>query len=126
MGANDIQIGGTHYKDREYEHWDFVCDTGIHYLKGCATKYVSRWRDKNGLQDLEKSLHYIDKSMEKRIRPMDFTAEGSIALRKFANQHPPEERAIIYHICHSNFELAVVAVKDLIEIASNDPKFMRG
>ena len=61
--ANDRQIGGDHYKG-EYQHWDFVVDTGQGYLDGCVTKYVSRWRKKNGVQDLEKALHYFEKAKE--------------------------------------------------------------
>ena len=62
--ANNRQVGGLHYK-AQYQHWDFVrlCLDG-RYLEGCLTKYVSRWRKKNGLQDLEKALHYTEKLME--------------------------------------------------------------
>ena len=63
MNPNDKQVGGSHYQS-EYQHWDFV-RLGLHgrYLEGCATKYVSRWRDKGGAQDLEKALHYVEKIM---------------------------------------------------------------
>lgn len=63
--ANEKQVGGNHYKGREYEHWDFVDDLGLHYLVGCATKYISRWRGKNGLEDLCKAEHYLEKYCEK-------------------------------------------------------------
>lgn len=66
MNSNDYQIGGNHYAS-EYQHWDFVCDTKLHYLLGCATKYVSRWRKKNGIEDLKKALHYLRKAKENRI-----------------------------------------------------------
>lgn len=64
MNANKTQIGGSHYQS-EYQHWDFVrlC-LGNRYLEGCVTKYVARWRKKNGLQDLMKALHYLDKIIE--------------------------------------------------------------
>jgi hypothetical protein len=63
VGANERQIGGDHYKTK-YEHWDLVIKTGMGYLEGCATKYVSRWRKKGGVADLEKALHYVDKILE--------------------------------------------------------------
>lgn len=66
-GANARQHGGDHYKKMAYEHWDFVCDTNQPYLIGCATKYASRWRSKNGHQDLEKMIHYLDKADERNI-----------------------------------------------------------
>ena len=61
--ANDRQVAGSHYQSA-YQHWDFVADTGMPYLLGCATKYLTRWRKKNGVQDLEKAIHYIDKAIE--------------------------------------------------------------
>jgi len=64
MKANDIQVGGEHYKT-EYQHWDAMVDLyGPEYLLGCATKYIVRWRRKNGLEDLKKSIHYIQKAIE--------------------------------------------------------------
>ncbi len=57
------QIGGDHYL-QEYMHWDFAEQTGMGYLEGCATKYVSRWRKKDGVQGLMKSVHYIEKLKE--------------------------------------------------------------
>jgi len=62
-GANSHQVGGTHYKTA-YEHWDLVTDVGMGYLEGQATKYIARWRKKDGFKDLQKALHYINKLME--------------------------------------------------------------
>lgn len=65
MSANEKQIGGEHYSRLgEYQHWDWVCDIKLPYLEGCATKYLSRWRDKGGLQDILKSTHYMEKAKE--------------------------------------------------------------
>lgn len=66
MSANDRQVGGDHYAadDSGLKHWDLIENHGIGYLEGCASKYVSRWRKKNGLQDLEKGLHYTEKLIE--------------------------------------------------------------
>lgn len=65
MNANNRQVGGSHYAEGgEVQHWDFVTLNGLSYLVGCATKYIARWRKKNGVQDLEKALHYIEKLQE--------------------------------------------------------------
>lgn len=63
VSANEMQIGGDHYA-QEYQHWDWIVDNGMGYLEGCATKYISRWRKKNGLEDLKKSRHYVVKTIE--------------------------------------------------------------
>jgi len=64
MNPNEIQIGGMHYRS-DYQHWDYVRE-GLdgRYLEGCVTKYVYRWRKKNGLEDLRKAMHYLSKLME--------------------------------------------------------------
>ena len=61
--VNSRQIGGDHYKT-SYEHWDLAVNIPLGYLEGCATKYVARWRKKDGLKDLQKALHYLDKLIE--------------------------------------------------------------
>jgi hypothetical protein len=63
MTANERQVGGQHYKT-EYEHWDLAVIIPIHYLEATATKYVSRWRKKHGIEDLQKAGHYLDKLIE--------------------------------------------------------------
>ena len=61
--ANDKQVGGTHYVS-EFQHWDFAASVRMGYFPGVITKYLSRWRKKNGIQDLEKALHYLQKYSE--------------------------------------------------------------
>ena len=36
----------------------------LDYFQGNVVKYVSRYKDKNGLEDLKKARHYIDKIIE--------------------------------------------------------------
>ena len=64
MSANDIQIQGDHYKRHKFETWDVIHDWGLGYFDGNAVKYLSRWRNKGGVQDLHKAKHYIEKLIE--------------------------------------------------------------
>ena len=64
MGADDYQVGGSHYKGVEMEHWTLVTATGMGYFEGQSTKYIMRWRKKNGVEDLQKALHYLDNLIE--------------------------------------------------------------
>lgn len=62
MRADDYQVSGSHYKGTGYEHWTFVLAVPLNYFEGVATKYVVRWRKKGtGVQDLRKSLHFLNK-----------------------------------------------------------------
>lgn len=63
QSANDRQVGGAHY-DKPIQHWDYVVAQGLGYFEGQITKYVSRWRSKNGLEDLKKARHFLDKLIE--------------------------------------------------------------
>ena len=63
MSANDKQVGGNHYKTK-YEHWDLVVNTRMGYLEGTSTKYISRWHKKDGIKDLQKAKHYLEKLIE--------------------------------------------------------------
>ena len=56
------QVGGHHYEGHNYQHWDWADENNIPYLEGCATKYLVRWRDKNGVEDLKKSITYFQKA----------------------------------------------------------------
>lgn len=63
MGANQIQIGGDHYKGTSLQHWDIMAQNNIGYLEGHLTKYL-RHRKKNGREDVRKMLHFLDKILE--------------------------------------------------------------
>lgn len=64
MNADATQVGGSHYKDKAVQPWDYIVANGLGYLEGNVVKYISRYKEKNGLQDLEKARHYLDKLIE--------------------------------------------------------------
>jgi len=78
--ANSHQIGGKHYQtgvDGTYQHWDFVLEVlGGRYLEGNITKYLFRWRSKDGVLDLRKAQHYLNKLIEQVeagcVQPLSF------------------------------------------------------
>ena len=57
---NDKQVAGTHYK-AAFQHWDLVEATGMGYFEGQVSKYVTRHKLKNGVQDVEKAVHFMEK-----------------------------------------------------------------
>ncbi len=63
--ANDIQIAGDHYKKYgALQPWDVVIAWNMGYLDGTALKYLARWKDKGGIDDLKKAIHFIEKLIE--------------------------------------------------------------
>jgi len=65
--ANERQVGGNHYAGK-IQHWDIVADHDLDYFQGQITKYVMRWKKKNGIQDLEKARHFLDKYIELQVQ----------------------------------------------------------
>jgi hypothetical protein len=61
--ANETQVGGSHYKTG-YQHWDLVWNTNMGYFPAQITKYLSRHTKKNGLQDVQKAIHFAAKYAE--------------------------------------------------------------
>lgn len=63
------QVGGSHYKDKALQPWaymeaNFTKEEFVGFLKGNAFKYMMRFQDKNGIEDLKKAIHYIEKLIQ--------------------------------------------------------------
>jgi len=63
--ARSVQVGGDHYSKLAIQPFDFITANNIGWAEGCAIKYLVRWRDKNGVQDLRKARHFIDMLIER-------------------------------------------------------------
>ena len=64
MSALDTQVGGSHYKDLKIQPVEYITANNIPYMEGNVIKYVTRWREKGGLRDLEKAKHYLEMLIE--------------------------------------------------------------
>ena len=51
----DKQIGGSHYKDFHIQP-----QNDLSFFHGNVIKYVCRYKNKAGIQDLEKIIHYCE------------------------------------------------------------------
>ena len=58
--ATDKQIGGNHYKGFKIQPIEFITKNKLSFIQGCIIKYICRFENKNGIQDLEKIKHYCD------------------------------------------------------------------
>lgn len=62
--ALTFQVGGAHYKNFPIQPIQFCHANKIPYIESCIIKYACRWREKDGLRDLEKIKHYVDLLIE--------------------------------------------------------------
>jgi hypothetical protein len=49
--ANEKQVSGKHYKEKIIQPWDYIYANNLGYFEGNCVKYVSRWRDKGGIDN---------------------------------------------------------------------------
>jgi|TARA_Y100000294_G_C8549137_1_gene334507 hypothetical protein len=54
----------SHYTQWRIEPITFIMENNIPFCEANVIKYVMRWRQKNGIQDLEKAKRYIDMIIE--------------------------------------------------------------
>ena len=59
------QIGGDHYKDCGIQPVEYIHANKLDYFEGNVVKYICRWKEKSGVEDLKKALTYIEKLIEK-------------------------------------------------------------
>jgi hypothetical protein len=69
MKALVTQVGGNHYRDMAIQPVVFIHKNGIGFIEGNIVKYVSRWRNKNGIEDLKKARHMLDLLIEMEEQP---------------------------------------------------------
>ena len=63
--AKREQVGGDHYSKMTIQPIDFITENKLSFMQGNIIKYICRYKDKNGLQDLKKAQHYLNMLLEK-------------------------------------------------------------
>ena len=61
----DRQIGGSHYKDFVIQPYEFISKNDLSFFQGNFIKYVCRYLNKNGIEDLDKIIHYCELEKKK-------------------------------------------------------------
>lgn len=67
VSALDHQPGGNHYANKAIQPIEYIVQNDIPYREGNVIKYITRWREKNGVEDLRKAKHYIDMLIEEEL-----------------------------------------------------------
>lgn len=64
MKAIESQVGGSHYKDMAFQPIELITALKCSFIQGCIIKYISRYKNKNGAQDIKKCIHYAQLAIE--------------------------------------------------------------
>ncbi|MBT7685944.1 MAG: DUF3310 domain-containing protein [Candidatus Marinimicrobia bacterium] len=66
----DRQIGGDHYKKYSIQPVEFIMENNLDYCQANVIKYITRFRDKNGVEDLRKAKHYVEMLIEFELKQL--------------------------------------------------------
>jgi len=65
VSALDRQISGSHYKTMKIQPLEYALENDLGVCEHAVIKYVSRWREKGGVDDLRKAIHYCEILIER-------------------------------------------------------------
>ena len=64
MSALDKQESGNHYKDKGIQPIVYIHANNLGFCAGNVVKYITRYKDKNGAEDIRKAIHYCQLLLE--------------------------------------------------------------
>jgi hypothetical protein len=77
------KINPDHYQLKAIPPLEYIVANNMNFMEGNVVKYVSRYQDKNGLEDLKKAKWYIEALITleegKQNGKLDGTDKASIA-----------------------------------------------
>jgi len=62
--VNPVTTDPRHYNKLRIEPWDFIQQNKLDFFEGNVVKYICRWKNKGGVEDLRKAITYIEKMIE--------------------------------------------------------------
>jgi len=65
--ALEIQIGGDHYSNKKIQPIEYIMANNLNFCEGNVVKYITRWREKGGVESLRKIKHYVDFLIEEEV-----------------------------------------------------------
>jgi hypothetical protein len=66
--ALNMQVDGNHYKKYKIQPMEYIHANNIPFAEGNAIKYITRWRDKGGLKDIDKAIHILEMLKELELK----------------------------------------------------------
>lgn len=58
--AKDSQVGGNHYKGMAIQPFEYAMKNNLNAGQFGVLKYISRYKNKNGIEDLRKAKHFLE------------------------------------------------------------------
>jgi len=80
MSALDIQIGGSHYRNKGIQPIELIVALNLNFIEGNIVKYITRYKEKNGVQDIMKCIHYSQLAIELKCIRYNIDVHNNYAL----------------------------------------------
>lgn len=117
MKATEIQVGGNHYKKLKMQPIELIVMLRCSFIQGCIIKYVSRYRNKNGEEDIKKCIHYARLALELNDKRKCNDKVLSMAINQYVikNNLSVLQRKIITQAVYNNYENVINYCQDLLK-----------
>ena len=115
------EVGGTHYADMKIEPIELICALDVDFIQGSIIKYISRYKNKNGVEDLNKALHYCNigfsniPSPDRKKWCLDRSADLCIHEYCVLNDFSNVIETAITNCCVGDYPACANEIKRLIE-----------
>lgn len=118
MKATDVQIGGSHYKDMAMQPIELIVTLRCSFIQGCIIKYISRYKNKNGAQDIRKCIHYAQLAIElgDKRRCNDKALSMNINRYILKNKLTILQQRIIIQAVYNNYTQVIQYCKELLQL----------
>ena len=111
-----VQVGGSHYKDRAMQPIELITKTKCTFIQGCIWKYITRYKEKNGREDIQKCIHYSQLAIQ-------LNDNGQLGYRKLGivreyckvNNLSKEQEAIILLTAYDSYQRVIDECEKLLK-----------
>lgn len=112
MSALEKQVGGKHYKNLTYQPVKLAADADLNFFQTSILKYVLRYKNKNGLEDLEKGKHYAELGQE--LKPANHANLTFAHIFISANNLSSIMAELVYAVFKQYWDVVKLLIGDLV------------
>lgn len=112
MNVLEKQVGGKHYKNLNYQVVEVAADANLNFFQASILKYVSRYKEKNGLQDLEKAVHYAE--LGEKLAPQNGAILSYAHVYSVRNRLRPSQVPLIHSIFKQDWPRIIDKIRLII------------
>ena len=113
--ALDVQVGGDHYKNKKMQPIELITKTRCTFIQGCIWIYITRYKEKNGKEDINKCIHYAQLAIELKD-------EGQLGYRKLdivktycdVNELSTKQSSVIMLTAYDSYQRVIDVCKAIL------------